>query len=591
MIPGHRTSFLSGNLRSLSRRCPATFSWLSDHQERIYGVEENLIENRWGRLDWRLPSGKGLFETMTPEIAYRDWVPQDEPEMGATLIVGSNLGYGVNRVLSGTGDAHSVWVLEPRPEMLVSCLSQTDYRPFLDSGRLSFLPPDTGYLKRIIWQWDVEYVFGKVFMLADLPSHQISSSYAIWAERCKTILDSFGADLNTLRLNQDRMVQNELQNYARSMDDGNIFPLQGQGRGVPAVIYGAGPSLDHFAPSLAEQRSSALHVCGLQVLPALYRYGLKPHFCMAIDYTEAMRGVCQKLDRKWARDIPLIYSRKVSPQAVEAYPGPTLPIWTVGGIGTFLPREREVVLNGGGSVSVALTRFLAWCGIRRLLLVGFDFSWKGERTHVLGHLAEKRRFCFDPQKHLVMTNKHGDMVHSEAAYLTALKDLEGDLQEGSVTVYNLYGGGLRIKGAPEVSWKEVLERNLLSARQKQLEHFLKTLKAVRTPRMWPRLEARSVEWRKSLRAVANRIGKLSQRHDMHHQQIRAFLSQIIFFLKQDPLYQPYLFNEILEIARMSREGITLGQKDWSNLNGVLERIQSKVTEVDACVIDSEKRAA
>jgi len=591
MNPSGRNSFLAGNLEVLCRQNAAAYRWLASRGGNLEGLENRIITNRRGVLDWRLPSGKGLFDVVSPDSVYRDWIPEDAPEMGATLIVGANLGYGINRVLADTETSHRVLVLEPSPDMLAACLSQTDYRPFLESGKLLFIPPDVQYLKKIIWRLEIEYFFGKIFVLADLPSYQLGPEYAMWAERCKDVLDCFGADLNTMRMKQDTMVQNELGNYARAMKDGNLLSLRGQGRGVSAVIYGAGPSLARFGPLLARHPGTALHACALQSLPALYGFGVKPHFCMAIDYTKAMKPVCEGLDREWAKDIPLVYSCKVDPEAVEAYPGPTLPIWTVGGIGTFLPRQQEVVLNGGGSVGVALTRFLTWCGISRMLLVGFDFSWQGKSTHVAGHLASKRDFCFDSNRHIVMKNKGGETIYSATAYMTALRDLESDLDGTSPTVCNLYGGGVHIQGTSEVTWEEVKEQRIITCTAQNLDRFLGVLRAARTPRVWPLFQARGVEWADSFRHVTKRLKRLSRQAARRQEEIRALFRQIVLFLQQDPLYQPYLFNEIIDTTRLTRTNLPFGQKEMDECKRILKRALKKVREVDNKLVFARKKAA
>ena len=88
--------------------------------------------NHRGLVDWRLPSGNGMFEAIAPQVSYRDWIPADRTDTSATIIVGCNLGYGLNHVLSNTPDSHKVLVLEPRAEMILACLGHTDYRPFFE---------------------------------------------------------------------------------------------------------------------------------------------------------------------------------------------------------------------------------------------------------------------------------------------------------------------------------------------------------------------------------------------------------------------------------------------------------------------------
>ena len=130
--------FLDRNLNALKRYLPLVFEWLTACN---LTPELRLMTNRRGEVDWPLPSGKGLFDSIQPNSYYDSWIPRENAETGATVIVGCNVGYGVNHVLTLTPDAHKVIVVDPRAEMVTACLSQTDYSQVIASGRLLLLPP------------------------------------------------------------------------------------------------------------------------------------------------------------------------------------------------------------------------------------------------------------------------------------------------------------------------------------------------------------------------------------------------------------------------------------------------------------------
>jgi hypothetical protein len=583
-------TFLETNLKTLERGNTAIFHWLAAQEPGSRDPDSNLVTNQWGLLDWCLPSGKGLFDAISPGMLYREWIPREKADTSATLIVGCNLGFGINHVLSNTPHAHKVLVLEPRQEMLLACLSQTDYRPFFESKRLFFIPPDLAFLRKVVWQLKLQYMFGNIFVRSDMPSRQLGPEYAVWTDQWKETLQDFTVEMNTLASRQNIMVGNELKNFAHAMGDGSLLPLKNQGVGLSAVTLGAGPSLTKFAPFLVQDPGHALYTCGLQTLPALQPHGLKPHLCLAIDHTMSMKKVYDRLDMEWARDIPLIYSCKLAPDVLRAYPGPTLPLWTLGGLGNCMARDREVVLDAGGNVGVALTRFLTWCGVSQILLVGQDFAWQGEKTHAAGHLADKNTFRFDPKRHIEMKNRYGETIYSSLAYTTALRDLENDLKRSNVPVFNLYGGGASIKGSKEVTCIQVFQKGLLSSAPGSLEHFVGTLKQARSPRPRPIFEARSLQWAGSVRSVQKRLEKLFKKAKKHQGEIHATLSQILFFLRQDPLYRPYLFNEILGLAGLVHARKSYGLNEKAECKGMLKQVVKKVREMDQ-YLAYNKRAA
>ncbi len=531
-----------------------------------------------------MSSGAGLFEQFSPEFVYTNWTNGEDGTASATVIIGCNLGYGINEVLRRTPGTHKVIVLEPRAELLMACLSQTDYHPFLKGGRLFFLPPEKQVLKEAASQLDLHYLFGKIRVLTDMPSCQLGPEYAQWRDEWKRLLENLSCDMNTVRQRQDVMIENELKNFGRARREGCLLGLRGRADAIPAVVLGAGPTLEKFGPRLARNRGTALYVCGLQVLPTLQRYGLKPDLCMAIDYTKNMEGVYERLDKKWVEDIPFIYSCKVQPSVVEAYPGPTLPLWTTGGLGSNLPPDRELVLSTGKGVGTTLVRFLLWCGVKRLLFVGQDFAWSADKVHADGHLSDGNRFVFDPKIHQKLQNPEGKTIYSTLAYITARRELEAELENSDVSAFNLYGGGAEIKGARPVDWETVMRERLLAGDSARLRHFLEAVQRARRPRPWPFPESRFTSWTRSLRGVEKRLKRLFKKPSRNQTEIHTVLSQTLFFLRQDPLYQPCLYNEIFDIAGLVHGRSTYGLREWTEFRSILKRVIKRIRQVDAHLI-------
>jgi hypothetical protein len=386
--------------------------------------------------------------------------------------------------------------------------------------------------------------------------------------------------MNTLRSGQDTMVKNELNNIARAMKDGSISHLENRGQGLSAVVLGAGPSLPTYARLLADHLGEALYASPFQVLPVLQRHGLKPHLCFAIDYTEGLKAVYEHLDKKWVKDIPLIYSCKVAPDIIDAYPGPTLPIWTAGGVGTHLWGGRALILDSGRNVGIALTRFLKWCGVSQMLLVGFDFAWSGETTHAPGHPASGQIFCFNPRHHIQMKNKNGEIIFSTSVFLTALRTLEAELKETKAKVFNLYGGNAVIDGAETVTWDDVLSRGLLQSETGSLERFLRHLCQNPSPWPLPASEVRSLHWSDSLRSAQRRLERLFKKANRNQNEIHTALNQLLIFLNQDPLCRPYLLNEVRNLAGLVFVKPSYGIKELVQCKQIIKQTLRKVREMD-----------
>ena len=582
--------FLKENIEALEKHNPPLYNWLSSQNIDQEQLANSLFKNRWEILDWKMENGKGLFEVTTPNVIYNDWKVLEKAETSATIIVGCNLGYGLNHVLMNTPDTHKVILTEPKPEMLLACLGQTDYRPFIECGKLHFCPVDEDRLMTIIKELDLQFVYGKIYLRLDLASQQMGPEYARWAATIRDKLESFSVEMSTLRQKQDIMVGNELENFSRTIQDGTISTLKNAGKGLSAVILGAGPSLAEFGPKLAENPGQAIYVTALQTLPAVQKTGLKPHFCIGLDYNKSMLRVYEQLDKEWAKDIPLIYSTKLDHEVLEAYPGPTIPMWTMGGLGTFALSQHEEIFDAGSNVSITLNRFLDWCGFNQILLVGQDFAWKGKISHAAGHQNSGATF---PASALVrLKNADGENLTSSIQYMTSKREMEEDITKLKTPVFNLYGGGALINGTKNVDMQKVNMNGLLASAPGSMEHFLTSMNLARTPRPAPTFESRSQKWTISIRNATKKLEKLFRKLGKNQIEINKTFHDIYFFLRQDPLYLPYLYNEIMDMAGLARARTSYAPKDLPHFKKIAKMTIKKVKHMDRCLhVDEHKEAA
>ncbi|NDV25560.1 6-hydroxymethylpterin diphosphokinase MptE-like protein [Desulfovibrio sp. JC010] len=585
--------FLKDNIEALETYNPPFYAWLSGQDIDEEKLTQSLFKNKWDILDWKMEDGNGMFETVPPNAIYKGWVANEKPETSATIIVGCNVGYGLNQVLMSTPDTHKVIVTDPNPEMLLACLGQTDYRPFMEAGKLHFCPADEHSLMLIIKELDLQFVYGKIYLRLDMASQQLGPEYSQWSSTVKAKLESFTVEMTTLRLKQDVMVGNELDNFSRILKDGSISPLKGAGRGMGAVILGAGPSLARFGPELAANPGQAIYATSLQGLPAVQKTGIKPHFCVGIDYNASMSRVYEQLDKEWAKDIPLIYSTKLDHKVLAEYPGPTIPMWTVGGIGTFVLGHHEEIFDAGSNVSITLARFLDWCGFNHIMMVGQDFAWKGNSSHAPGHQNARavKHNAYNPAMLVETVNADGEKLTSTVQYMTSKHEMEDDIKKLRAPVFNLYGGCAVIKGTRNVDMQEVNMEGLLSAVTGSMDYFKTAMNMTSTPRPMPSFEPRSPKWTSSLNHVTKRLEKLFRKHGKNQQEIHKALHEVYFFIRQDLLYMPYLYNEILDMAGLARAKSSYAPKDLPRYKKIVKKILTKVRHMDRSICVNVNRKA
>ncbi|MBG0790878.1 MAG: motility associated factor glycosyltransferase family protein [Desulfovibrionaceae bacterium] len=584
--------FLKDNIEYLQRTGNPIFGWLSGQDFHIDRLTNNLFVNEHGLLDWRMNSGKGMLESLRPEGLYAGWLPKEKADTSATFVVGANLGYGLNHLLKNTPDTHKIMLVEPRTEMLLACLGQTDYRPFFENRKFHLMVPDERFVAEVIKNLDLQFIYGQIHLKGDLPSRQLGPEYARWTTLIKNRLENFSLELSTLRFRQDVMVRNEIDNFKRAMRDGSLKSIAGKAAGVGAVILGAGPSLEEMAPRIKERPGHALYTCALQTMPVLQRLGIKPHLCAAIDYDGSMLKIFERLDPDFAADVPLIYSTKVDPMLLKRYPGPTLPLWTVGGMGTYVLNERDLVLDAGGNVSVTLSRLLRTCGVSHILMVGQDYAWIRGKSHAAGHHGTQTKIV-RRSFHQDTKNMDGETILTTVQYMTAKRELEYDLKQANFPIYNVYGGGAPIEGTEAITLDDAYSRGILASAPGSVDRFMTALMACRKAAPPIRLEPRSPMWTTSMRNAEKHLGKLFKHIKDNQDDIHKALERIEMFIKQDPLYMPYLFNETLDLAGLTRAKARHEPSDLREFKAIAKRILKKVREMDRKItfIDEKTAAA
>jgi hypothetical protein len=576
----HRLPYLETNLYQLQKSQKDFWGWLSSQPVDSHGVASRLRTNGFGKLDWLRDTNAFLLEPFADLRMYHKWYQLDRPEKTATIVVGCNLGYGINTLLSNTPKTHTIMVLEPDPNVLHATLGLSNYRSSLQNNKLLFIPPVDDVWKNSIEMISIYMMLGEVYLRVDLPSMQMSQEYAAWGKRLDTLINNRKIQWGTFRRKQDTMVANEIGNFNRAFADGSLSRMKGRGKDITAVILGAGPSLNTYLPYLKQSPGNAVYATALQTLPALQAHGFKPHFCLAIDYQPVMLKVYKRLDCEWAKNIPLIYSAKVVPELVERYPGPTLPLWTAGGLGTHFRPEKEIVINTAGNVGVGLIRLLKAFGTKHFVLAGQDFAWKDDKMHAQGHINDDRSFSYSAKKHIKITNSWNETIYTSRAFSACVQELESELQDSCIRIWNLYGGGMSIQGTEEVTWNELQQLELLQQSPHHAGRFLKALHSSSEPAPKPKIPLETSKWIASIHAVLKRLNKLFKKTKLPHEAIRQTFKEVYLFLNQNPLYSPYIYNEIIDIYGLIHLQSKYDHEDLSRCKKILSKVLKKLKYID-----------
>lgn len=312
----------------------------------------------------------------------------------AVAIVGAGLGYLTQAARMRWPQAVIV-VLEPLRELAEAAQARTP--ALYERGRVHVLTGPDYAGAEALW---------KVFDAADAvsPSSGLSPAVVVHpvmaqaapapiAKALRVARRAIDAATMNAKAREDnawRYLLNTLRNVAHIVNGPDPARLRGRFTGVPAIVVGAGPSLDHTMDALRAVAGRALLVATDTSWRPLVGAGIDPHLVVATDPSEAngrhLRGV-GGADRTW-----LLAEGSVDPGALHALRG-RAGVFRIAGHHPWpwlqgLGLTREVV-KAWGSVLTSAYDIAITAGCSPVIFVGADLSFTERRPYCRGTTMEE----------------------------------------------------------------------------------------------------------------------------------------------------------------------------------------------------------
>ena len=159
--------------------------------------------------------------------------------------------------------------------------------------------------------------------------------------------------------------------------------------GMPAIICGAGPSLDKNLPLLKELKDRALIFAGGSAMNAINTFGILPHFGVGVDPN---LGQYVRFMMNQAYETPFFYRNRIFPEALQSIHGPRLFILGAGGYPIskwieeqFGVSESKHVSEGHNVTNFSLSLANA-LGCNPIILIGVDLAFTHKSAYASGVL-------------------------------------------------------------------------------------------------------------------------------------------------------------------------------------------------------------
>ena len=227
----------------------------------------------------------------------------------------------------------------------------------------------------------------------------------------------------------------------------DLTVVKGLFRGVPAMVIGAGPSLDSILDYLPALRKHLLLIAVDTALQPLARRGIRPDIIVIVDPQYWNSRYIDYIDSRRAMVVvePSAYPRNLRGASRSMFYFASLVPFA-----RLLHNAMGVPLSvsGGGSVATTGWEIAAWMGASTIYLAGIDLGYPHHRVHCRG-------CTFEEQMHLSATrcapSEYAHLKYLYNAPLIAFKTVEGAplLSDQRLQLYIMWlEERLRQRGAP-----------------------------------------------------------------------------------------------------------------------------------------------
>jgi SAM-dependent methyltransferase len=202
------------------------------------------------------------------------------------VTVGLGLGYLLD-ALEEANETTRVLAIEPVPETARAMFARRDWSKWLQSGRLTLLVGPAYAGSAEAWR---AFKTGEPTNPPTIVSPLVEREFPDEARRAKALAGKIVAGV---RANEEarrqfagRYLLNSLRNLPAIAAEGDVAALKGAFTGVPAIVVGAGPSLDKNLAMLKATDGRALVIAVDTALRPLLAAGVRPHVVVAVDPSE-----------------------------------------------------------------------------------------------------------------------------------------------------------------------------------------------------------------------------------------------------------------------------------------------------------------
>ncbi len=283
----------------------------------------------------------------------------------------------------------SKWLKENETRYLVfieeeeSLFLKAKENPFFSGQRVRLFYLSEEIISQLSWEF-VLMRFG--YVCEDPEREERASAFFARLEHFHRGVDLLASDSQDMGL---RVLKNAYANLKHLPRSKLCDSLKNACAGVPAILCGAGPSLNGAVAALGDLADRALIIAGGSAVKALNAQGVAPHLYLNVDPEPPYRRFLEQ--QQFSQ--PFFYQGRLSSELLDMVPGPLVWIPDSGSypLENWLAAECGIFtepFDSGWTVSNVAASLAAHLGCSPIICMGMDFAC-GKEVYASGLSAEK----------------------------------------------------------------------------------------------------------------------------------------------------------------------------------------------------------
>ncbi|MBR6160002.1 MAG: motility associated factor glycosyltransferase family protein [Lachnospiraceae bacterium] len=463
------------NYKAMKERYPGITEYLDRYSEEAVPAEEDDIEvgvqDVCGKSVMCVQKGGHTYQLDSlydSDVLLDLWFASlgDEWAFESKLLMyGFGNGMYVRKFLKSARSDCTIVVHEPSVKMLKTVMENYDISDMITDSRVRivFWPVYKG-------SEEIKTFYDQLISYRDLASQKIAfyANYPrIFEKDCSDYLagirsareftkanqivhDRFGDDYNRNTFNNMKYIPDSLsyRDLIRKMPED-----------IPAVIVAAGPSLDKNITDLKAAKGKCIMISTDTALKPLALAGIEPDLAVITDGKKDAKYMSEELSRY----VPLFCTPRSGYQFMELHKGKKFfTDYYCEHIKHFMDAEgcMFIPLPTGGSVANSCFGLAESLHCRRIILVGQDLAYTGDRTHSAFTVRGGKKTAVDDLEHVIMgTDINGKPVRTSSEFKMYKEWFEDEIKtHPDVRVIDATEGGIRIEGTVLMTLKDAIEK-------------------------------------------------------------------------------------------------------------------------------------